>query len=245
MRFLNWYFLMGLSLVAASAVIYFIHFLIFRDPKHIFVFFLSDVAFLPFEVLVVTLIIHRLLSEREKRLMLKKLNMVIGAFFSEVGINLLKHLSFFDSQSDQIRRTIIFKYGSAQELSMAADFFKQYHSSIDSRKSKLWDLRGFLKGKRNFLLRLMENPNLLEHQSFSDLLLAVFHLTEELEYRPSVADLPEADYRHLSEDMTRAYTTLIAEWIKYMKHLRDYYPYLFSLAIRINPFDPDASAEIK
>jgi len=50
---------------------------------------LGDVAFVPIEVLLVTLIIHRLLSEREKRTRLEKLNMVIGAFFSEMGTDVI------------------------------------------------------------------------------------------------------------------------------------------------------------
>jgi hypothetical protein len=29
-----------------------------------------------------------------------------------------------------------------------------------------------------------------------------------------------------------------------MKHLRDNYPYLFSLAMRTNPFDPHTSTEV-
>jgi hypothetical protein len=29
-----------------------------------------------------------------------------------------------------------------------------------------------------------------------------------------------------------------------MKHLKNSYPYLFSLAVRTNPFDPNAKAEI-
>jgi hypothetical protein len=29
-----------------------------------------------------------------------------------------------------------------------------------------------------------------------------------------------------------------------MKHLQDNYPYLFSLAMRTNPFDPKASPEV-
>ncbi len=45
----------------------------------------GDIAFVPIEVLMVTLIIHRLLTEREKRAMLKKMNMVIGAFFQRSG----------------------------------------------------------------------------------------------------------------------------------------------------------------
>jgi hypothetical protein len=38
---------------------------------------------------------------------------------------------------------------------------------------------------------------------------------------------------------------MIGEWLDYMKHLKDNYSFLFSLAVRTNPFDPQASAEIK
>jgi hypothetical protein len=31
------------------------------------------------------------------------------------------------------------------------------------------------------------------------------------------------------------------EWLAYMKHLKHAYPYLFSLAMRTNPFEAEAS----
>jgi hypothetical protein len=40
------------------------------------------------------------------------------------------------------------------------------------------------------------------------------------------------------------HSLLISQWVDYMKHLKKNYPYLFSLAIRINPFIPDASAVV-
>ena len=45
----------------------------------------------------------------------------------------------------------------------------------------LEETKKYLMGKRRFLLALLENPNLLEHETFTDSLRAVFHLTEELE----------------------------------------------------------------
>jgi hypothetical protein len=102
-----------------------------------------------------------------------------------------------------------------------------------------------LVGKREFLLRLLENQNLLEHDSFTELLMAVFHLTEELESRADLVQLTETDQKHLANDMRRAYSLLISEWLDYMKHLKENYPYLFSFAMRTNPFDPDATPEIK
>jgi hypothetical protein len=46
-------------------------------------------------------------------------------------------------------------------------------------------------------------------------------------------------------DIKRAYSLLITEWLAYMEHLRQDYPFLFSLAMRTNPFDPSATPEIK
>ncbi len=54
-----------------------------------------------------------------------------------------------------------------------------------------------------------------------------------------------ADYQHLKVDAERVYNLLIFEWLEYMEHLMNNYPYLFSLAMRTNPFDPEATVEIK
>jgi hypothetical protein len=54
--------------------------------------------------------------------------------------------------------------------------------------------------------------------------------------------LPPTDLAHLSFDITRAYGLLVRQWLNYMEHLKDKYPYLFSLAMRTNPFDRNASA---
>ncbi len=54
-------------------------------------------------------------------------------------------------------------------------------------------LRNFLIGKEDFLMRLLENPLLIEHESFTDMLLAVFHLTGELTHRKDLTGLPAND----------------------------------------------------
>ena len=90
-------------------------------------------------------------------------------------------------------------------------------------------------------MRLIENPALLEHESFTDLLLAIFHLTEELARRPNLEGLPKSDLAHLRVDIDRTYRLLVHEWLAYMKYLKVSYPYLFHLAMRTNPFDQTAS----
>ena len=89
---------------------------------------------------------------------------------------------------------------------------------------------------------MVQNPVLFEHAPFTELLRAIFHLTEELESRDHLIDLPENDYAHLAGDIQRAYMLLMFQWLDYMKYLMNRYPYLFSLAMRKNPFDKTASA---
>ena len=246
MKRINWQVILGFSLIALSTILYLVHFTIFRDARNIFFYLLLDIAFVPISVLLVTLIIHQLLSVREKRSRLTKLNMAIGVFYSEIGIKLLKSLSTFDYNSEKIRNDLIVNdHWKNSDFSLIAGKLKSYESKIDSQPGDLENLRTFLIGKRDFLLTLLENPNLLEHETFTDLLWAVFHLAEELSYRHDVQKLSKPDYAHLSGDMKRAQSYLLVEWLSYMKHLKARYPYLFSLAIRINPFDPTASVEFK
>ena len=246
MKYLNWKVLLGCSLMALSAVFYLIHYAIFRDAHHIFLYLIGDIAFVFVQVLMVTLIIDQLLSVREKRSLLNKLNMVIGAFFSEVGTPLLKLFNQFGSDDGQIQKDLAENNDwSNRAFSNISKRLKDYNDRIESQKGDLLALKVFLQGKREFLLALLENPNLLEHEAFTELLWAVFHLTEELSFREDLGQLPDTDYNHLSVDIRRAYHLLIVEWLAYMKHLRNSYPYLFSLAVRMNPFNPDASAVVK
>ncbi|MBN2026936.1 MAG: hypothetical protein JW854_09285 [Actinobacteria bacterium] len=207
---------------------------------------LGDIAFLPVEVLLVTLIVHRVLDMREKRNRMEKLNMVIGAFFSEMGMQLLHSLAEFDATCQRIKECLQADAGwSSEDFRDAAGRIAEYECSIGRDDVQLEDMREFLLSKRDFLLTLLENPTLLEHETFTDLLWAVFHLTEELKYRYAIADLPDADHEHLCGDIARSYKLLLREWLVYLEHLRTNYPYLFSLAIRMNPLDPDASPVIK
>ena len=59
-----------------SALAYYVHYLIFRDVHHIFIYMVGDLAFLPLEVFLVVIVIERILARREKQAIRKKLNMV-------------------------------------------------------------------------------------------------------------------------------------------------------------------------
>ncbi|MHC4665171.1 MAG: hypothetical protein ACYS9T_04330 [Planctomycetota bacterium] len=236
----------GVVLVLLSVLVYALHFVIFRDAHHIFIYMVGDIAFVFIEVLLVTLIIHQVLSERERRSLLNKLNMVIGAFFSEVGTPLLRYFVGFDAAGKALSKDLLIDAEwSGEHFSEIAAALRKRNPVIDSRAGDLAGLRDFLVGERGFLVRLLENPNLLEHERFTELLWAVFHLADELSHRKAVEGLPDSDYIHLAGDIKRAYRLLLREWVSYMEHLKNDYPYLFSLAVRTNPLNPNASPQVR
>jgi hypothetical protein len=249
-KYLGWRVQLGILLVIISIIIYIINLYLFQNASSTGYYLSIDIAFLPIEVLFVVLVIESVITSREKQILLEKLNMVIGTFFSEIGTDLLEKISRYDGNKDKIREELILSdEWSEEDFMEAVDKITSYDYDLficsDTGSVEfLEELKEYLREKRNFLLVLLENPNLLEHETFTELLRAVFHLTEELERRKDLAILSNADYQHLKGDTGRVYGLLIYEWLQYMEHLMNNYPYLFSLALRVNPFDPHAKVEI-
>ena len=199
-----WQFRLGLALVALPIVGYFIHYAVFRDVHHIFLYLIGDIAFVFLEVLMVTLIIHELLSRQEKPKRMEKLNMVAGAFFSEVGASLLRLLSDLDTGLGATR----------EQLHVATLWTEEQFDSV--------------------ALSMKSHPYLVNPSS-----------VEEMVARTEEGELPESDVRHLAGDVDRVYGQLAMFWLDYMKYLKANYPYLFSLAVRMNPFDQCASPVVR
>ncbi len=240
------YIILVVSLLSLSAVIYIIQINIFHKQEDTFFYLLQDLAFVPMQILIVTLIVDRLLDRQAKKSLLQKLNMVIGVFFSEIGSDLIINFS---------GRTENFS-GLSSELLVSSDWddkkfnekikkLKEYPYIINLTTASLDELKNYLISKRGDLMNLLENPNLLEHETFTDLLWAVFHLTDELLHRTDFSILPESDLNHLKVDIVRAYRLIVVEWLAYMKHLKKDYPYLFSIAVRTNTFNPDSDIIVR
>lgn len=245
MKYIRWQIIVGVLLITLSVLLGIVHYELFHDARTFLFYMALDVAFIPVQVLLVTLIISNMLSYREKRAMLNKLNMVIGAFFSEVGTRLLKDFSAIDPEVGAIaERLKIENEWTEKKFAEVRLCLQNHHYTVAYSDAAFESMRELLVKERGFLLGLLENQNLLEHESFTDLLWAVFHIAEELACRPSLQNLPATDTKHLVGDVRRAYRLLVLQWFDHMKHLKRDYPYLFSLAIRTNPFNPDAKITV-
>jgi len=230
-------------LAVASTALYLVDYFIIGNARDIVSSFVGNLAFLPVYVIFVTVMIEQVMRERERQAVMGKLNMVIGVFFSEVGNRLLRELSSYVVTCDGLRKEMrVTGQWKEADFRRALNYMKENDPRIECAACNKQRLKEFLGGKRSFLVSLLENQTLLEHDQFTELMWAVFHLVEELDARDSFENMPRSDIEHINGDIKRAFGYLSREWIYYMKHLQKDYPYLFSLAVRMNPMveNPDA-----
>lgn len=183
-----------------------------------------------------------LLERRQELSRRERLNMVIGLFYAEIGMELLGMLVHADPTIESFRSDFDVEIEwDEKRLALAAD--KAAKAKFDLRPDglDLVRLRQFLRERSDLLLRILENPSLAEHGHFTELMRAVFHLKSELLSRKELSGLPQPDLEHLAGDARRAYRPLAVAWFHHLIYLRRNYPYLHSLAVRMNPFRTNPS----
>lgn len=184
-------------------------------------------------------------NRREESNRHQKLNMVTGLFFSEMGNGLLKRFSQLDPDTETLRRILnISGEWKDEDFDKRSISLRQHRFVADTSRGDLFELREYLQKRADLLLRLIENPVIQEHENFTELLRALFHLRDELLNRSDLKELLSSDRKHLEGDIVRVYRLLVFGWLQYMLYLKNNYGYLYSLAIRLNPFDPKADAVV-
>jgi len=245
MKKYEWRVNFSILLILSSVLLYSFHYFVFKDAHHLFIFLVGELAFIPIEVLLVSLVIDRVIKEREMEVLLEKLNLIIGVFFNEVGTTILKCCTSIDPNVDKISKSLIVEPNwEERDFKEALEKCKNYNCKIEFDKVDLVQIKEFLLCKREFLLKLLENPNLLEHETFTHLLTAVFHLEEELSSR-DLSNLRDDERDHLEIDIKRVYEAIVSQWLLYMKHLKNTFPYLFVTAMSNNPFDKRTKEKIE
>ncbi len=244
MKDMKWLLALGLVFLVFSTGLYIAQIVIFHKAEETFFLLFQDLAFLPLHVLLVVIILEKLLKRFEHQSVMKKLNMIVGVFFIEVGTDLIRMFAEFDkTNTEAVKFLQIGDKWTEEDFANARKQILNFDFQVEVHRGYIGDLQVFFRHRRRIIMGLMENPNLLEHESFTDMFLAVQHLCEELSMRKHLTKISASDTKHLAGDMKRAYAALVVEWISYMRHLKKEYPYLYSLAVRTNPFNPDSKVE--
>ncbi|MDO8841998.1 potassium channel family protein [Methanocalculus sp.] len=196
-------------------------------------------------VTVAAYFIEMTVSRNDLHARRKKVRMIIWVFFSEVGVPFIDickgGVSVLRSGIPDLLVTDEWK---RRNFVQARKNLSSQDYAIDLSSVDLLSMQQFLLEKRSFIIQLLQHPMLSEHEPFSDMITAICHFEEELSARSSLVQLSAGDCAHLSRDCNRVISLLVLDWLDHMEYLKEHYPYLFSLSVRTNPFDPNASAEV-
>ena len=248
---LSWKVKFSIVMILLIIIIYGSNYLVLGDGEHIISYVWTHLGFIPVDILLVAFLLDEIIERKEKEAILEKLDMLMSTFFSEVGNELISQLSTANkykaitenlkSIKDWDEKDFDNKLAELKDASL--DF--QVDIPAEEREEFLENLRTLLVSKREFIINLINNPNLLEKEEFTELTNAILHLDEELEHRKDLALVNDTDFGHLNGDMKRVYDKLVYEWVYYLKYLYKNYPYMIALIIRTNPFDDDADVYVK
>ncbi len=238
--------LLSLLLVVLSTGLYILQVTLFHSARDTAFYLIQDIAFLPLQVAIVTIILGKIINSWNVRERLKKINMAISAFFSEAGTEIMMKLTELTGNDNDLKPALSVGINwTGADFAKSLKVLRNISLDIGCGANDFNALKTLLLDKRSFMLRMLENPNLLEHDTFTDMLLAVFHMTEEMIARDDFSCLPQTDSMHLIVDIKRALKTLLIQWLGHMAHLKSEYPYLYSLEVRRNPFTENGGVIVR
>ncbi|MBQ6349483.1 MAG: hypothetical protein IJI42_00975 [Methanobrevibacter sp.] len=247
----KWKIKFSILMIILIIVIYGSNYLVLGDGEHIISYVWTHLGFIPVDILVVAFLLDEIIERKEKEAVLEKLDMLMSTFFSEIGNELISQLSSANKYKTNTENLKSIKnwddkdYENKLKELKDTDVEFQADISPENREEFLRNLNELLTSKREFIINLINNPNLLEKEEFTGLINAILHLDEELEHRKDLSLVTDADFAHLNGDMHRVYNKLIHEWVYYLRYLNKHYPYMIALIIRTNPFDEDAEVYVK
>ncbi|CEN82602.1 hypothetical protein [Paraclostridium sordellii] len=231
MKKIRYYFVISFILIALSAVMFLIHYLVFGQALNTAYYSLMNLCFIPINSLVVTIILEKFIDYRAKKDRIEKINMLVGIFFTEVGGKLM-HLII---DSDKDAKNYITNF---EDLNNIKKCLNEYDYKVDMNNIDLCSIKNILLENNNLFVTLISNENVFQHQIFTDLLMSVVHLRDEIIFMEKDDSL-ELNINHLENDVIRVYKNISIQWISYLEYLNKSYPFLYNNAIRVNPFKFD------
>lgn len=110
---------------------------------------------------MVSFILENHLEKREVKARIEKLNMVIGVFFSEIGVKLLSRFTEKDLQIANLRNELLVNNSwTSNTFNNVKSNLKNYPFELNLSKDELISLKAMLVDEKKFLLGILENPTL-------------------------------------------------------------------------------------
>lgn len=226
-----------LLLLCVSALLYAIHYLIFRDLHHLAIFGLHELAFVPLEVILVTLGLDQLVEKTHREEARSKVSIIETLYFNESGGTMLRYLTSFDPDAARLRELLqVTEDWHSSDFRQAIRQLKSYPFLLDLDRIDFFGLHYHLSQRHEYYRSMLENPALTQSEAFTEMIMKIYLLWEELDGRTNLYQLPEKDRSYLAELLHEIYRELTEYWLDNVYNHSIHNRFRLHRAIESNPF---------
>lgn len=226
-----------LLLLCASALLYAIHYLIFRDLHHLAIFGLHELAFVPLEVILVTLGLDQLVEKTHREEARSKVSIIETLYFNESGGTMLRYLTSFDPDAARLRELLqVTQDWHSSDFRQAIRQLKSYPFLLDLDRIDFFGLHYHLSQRHEYYRSMLENPALTQSEAFTEMIMKIYLLWEELDGRTNLYQLPEKDRSYLAELLHEIYRELTEYWLDNVYNHSIHNRFRLHRAVESNPF---------
>jgi hypothetical protein len=222
-------FAIAAGLIVLSSLLYAIDYLVIGDFSGVSKYIAHHIAFLPIHALVLGILIEEILVWREKREQKRKLNLFLGIFFRQMGVDFYVAMAEMVKNRDELDDLILVdKNWDHRRFHQAQFKLQNFDLQMDPDPQKLAQVFDLLHERETEIMDMTRNPNLWEFEELYRALVALFHLIEESRLRGKDRQRIPGMRQHLAKDVGKALKMLLGLWLHYLEFLKRAHPVLFS-----------------
>ena len=227
--------LIAAGLVFLAGVLYALLYLFHGDADYIGKYIAYHLAFLPLHALVLVLFLEEVLTLREKKSRQRKLNIFLGIFFRQMGVEFATITFGLLANRDDLDKLIMAQPSwKKRDFRSAMNRLEQFKPDIKADPKVLDQLMEFLHDRERDILQMTRNPNLWEYELLYRTLVGLFHLIEESHYRGAMQEMSRPALEHLAKDAGNTLVMLLSLWLKYLEFLKKQHPVLFEFQLGVH-----------
>lgn len=225
------------TMTIIAIALYAIHYIIFGELKATISGLILSLAYVPIGIVFNILILDKIFRKSNEIRLERRMNIVIGSFFHEIGNELMAVIVNGDENIDSLNYLC---YASVEwghkEFKKLSEIVESYECKINIDNIDLNELRSIIENKEDFLLDLIINSNLDEYEGFSKMLMRILHVRDEFDALFVDGYLDPKDKYHMTTDICNAYKALLVFRVNYIENLKNYYPLMFNRLMENSPF---------
>lgn len=158
-----YYLLMILLFTTLSVTMYSIQTLLFHDPKNTVFYLFQDLAFVPVQALIATLLLNRFVDLIQRMQTRKKLHVIVSAFFSELGTAIVCMFAELNDNNQEFTDQVdILKASEAADTRKARNELKskinEFPFQISATPERLAAMSQLLVEKKSFMMGCWKIP---------------------------------------------------------------------------------------